>query len=201
MGSAELSTISKNYSSGQIVINANQIVSGGLIGQSKENHVENNYSLVNISTTSLTTNQWNSVGGLIGAVVNDHISNNYVAGNLDVKTPNINSGQGDLAVGGLVGGQFVQNEYSTIRYNYTVGNIKVYTPMEAYVGGVVSERIRGTISNNYRFNNQNITVDAKYPINCDEGSMGSMQTIWEFVASDWDSSIWDIKTTTHPTLK
>lgn len=138
-GVAMSSQISNCYTTGSIrsIVNGtlDNDLAGGLIGLTVMSNVQNSYSDVDISGTSIS-----GAGGLIGiAYAYDTISNCYALGNV----------YGNEGAGGLISAANV----ATISNCYATGHV-TYTPSSSSsIGGLIGDTVNGgvapTIINSY----------------------------------------------------
>ena len=96
------------------------------------------------------------------------------------------------------------NLSSVINVNscYTMGNLTAICETNqwnyASAGSMISTGLSSLQAQNfYKYENQVINTKG-YSSNQTEASM---QTIWEFIQNNWDSSIWNLYADKNPTLK
>ena len=134
-------------------------------------------------------------GGLIGYMKNSIITNCYTTGNIEL---NVNSSDyARIYLGGLIGCIYVS---ATIKNCYVTGNVKCYGLIDfSIVNGLCENLSYITVIDCYRYNEQ-VVENSNGTIN-DTGTSADMQTIWAFVSSNWDSSVWNLYSDKNPTLK
>ncbi len=188
--------INKCSAFGNITINkASTVYAGGIAGYAyKSIEINNCYTTGDMT---VTTNEGDiDIGGLVGHVHIISISNCYTTGNLYAY-----SYYSTVSVGGLMGDL---NLSSVVNVNscYTVGNLTAICETDqwnyASAGSMISIGLSSLQAQNfYKYENQVINTKG-YSANQIEANM---QTIWEFIQSNWDSSIWNLHADKNPTLK
>ena len=97
----------------------------------------------------------------------------------------------------------------TISKCYATGNAKILNKVnnpdyydDAYTGGFIGAyylSIYTQIENCFVFNEQ--TIDGGIKQAMDYITSTTMEAIWTYFAENWDSDIWNLTTTSNPTLK
>lgn len=182
--------INNCFSIGSIIVRSSDIWSGGLVG-SNYSELTNSYSKCQIE--SMATSGTVYSGGLVGGN-GTLIKNCYTISDVKAAAPY------DSCVGGLVG--YTDNN---IENSYAIGNINASVSQTwISVGGLIGEKSDNVnLTNCYRCNSQQISVDAKTKKTNELGNVVSIQEIKSntFQAGLGFGNAWVLKNNEHPSVK
>lgn len=189
--------VEKSYNTGAIYNGYNVV--GGVAGYMAAGSIKNSFNTGNITVYN-QNNAISQVGGIVGGVdVYNQIgiSNVYNLGTLR-SFKGTNTGAGDNAVGGIVGGIFnwttEQNESITISNVYTLGNLYSYaggTSETDTIGAIVSKNqaVTPSISNAYYIKPQ-VAVSGNNGFRTLTGdNLNGAKSIEYAKRTDWDQYI------------
>ncbi len=197
---------------------------GGLVGEAGEGEISRCYSTATISSIGNKSSLY--VGGIVGRVFSLKITDCYTSG--DITASVSNSERYQSYVGGIAGyGSTIQNCYSTANISagdsskyafvyaggiagqceismlencYAAGTVEGKGRGNGYVGGLISANTTLDASSNcYRVSGQTVTLRSGTQSNA--GTEAELATVLSVMAENWDASVWDFSSGSHPTLK
>ena len=190
-------TINKSTSNGNVVINSTEtenVYAGGLVGMLRHLDAENINISQNVSNMSLNVNGTGGrvvAGGLVGQGYSSS-KNNYSTGQIDTS---------DFGGSGYVGGLYGQYENSTlsdsIQTSYSIVQLNVGPSIK--VGGLVGG-LGGKVSSSFTNSTINLVGETKFS-SAQADNCLNLTTRFYDERLGFDEEVWNISSSSYPTLK